>query len=813
MTASVQTIFQDVVRTTSTHRKNVAALLKLHRKQPTAVFLAAFEECLLRILVCGKGSAEAERAIKFIDAYLLALGLLSSPDGGPVDKKSAAFEGQEALVSTLLLPLVLKGMSAALKAVRFRSCQILAALLNNLDEITESQFLLVRNALMDRLRDKEAPVRAHAAIGLCRLLDCVDDADMQHIQDQLVYLLQHDASSDVRKAILWNMAVNDQVAHALAARSRDIDTSVRKLLYTRLSLDSDDLRLLSIPLRNQMLMHGLCDRDAGVREACSKMLSGAWLKQAGDMGKFVSSLDIKNAPTVASTILSALFRCNPTIIFSYKDFEWTRLTPDQAFLLRHYADHLKSSNNEDALDNLVPSLADYVAVLDHYMAAISLVSEDEDASEGFILDQEAVLHQLLALCINLDLSDETGRRRLDALLQTLLVETDLPVEGITHAIRLGLKMSTGKQYLGTLANVLAAVRESHGLAPEPSSGSAGSGARGSIGSHDENLGQQMTWSVEESVATLKCLEILHCTFQLIDIEACNTSVMYTMLERFVFPSSECPVAAISELSLACLAQCSLLDVALASANIDLFLAELSTGGNRTRISFQCLVDILLQFGFHPLEDKQEAITDGLRCFLQSDDEPTLCLAVEGYCKLMLLKRVKDTKALLALVILYHHPSTAHLHGLRQSLSYFFPNYGRLMPLALEEIFFPALLSLLEMAKTAGSAMLAPSLIASQMLEWFGSPSDDQDGVHQRQADMALTCLRCALEDEPPGARKLMCQVLPKLQLPAVIAGPLLSDMLDLVQSLQPQVSDLVSSNALKRSVRSCHFLTAWQGWG
>ncbi|KAL2911306.1 chromosome condensation complex Condensin, subunit G [Polyrhizophydium stewartii] len=123
-TTTVQSVFQDAVRSTSTHRKNVAALLKLLKRLGPSDFLASLEDCVLRILAFGKGVAEADRAVTFVGAFLGACRGL--------DDSGAAL----ARVASMLLPLSLRGLSAALKAVRFRSCQILASLLNTVDEIT-----------------------------------------------------------------------------------------------------------------------------------------------------------------------------------------------------------------------------------------------------------------------------------------------------------------------------------------------------------------------------------------------------------------------------------------------------------------------------------------------------------------------------------------------------------------------------------------------------------------------------------------------------------------------------------------------------
>eukprot|EP00842_Homolaphlyctis_polyrhiza_P006595 jgi/Hompol1/6937/HPOL_001692-RA len=484
VTTSVQAIFQDAVRSVSTHKKNVAALLKLQKQQHAKDFRAAFEDCVLRIVTAAKGNAEAERAVKFINAYLESL-LVASKELKDLDT----------LVSQMLLPLALEGTDAALKAVRFRSCQILTAVLNNLDEISETQFVDAKDALMKRLRDKEPSVRAHAAIGLCRLQECSEETDSEQIRSRLAVLLQHDPSAEVRKTVLWNLPISHDTIEPIVERSRDIEASVRKLLYVRLGLEPEILTAMSSDVRNQLVIQGLEDREASVRAACTKMLCDGWIKSVGGVGRFIESLDIRNSPEAASAFLLALFRHDSTMRFVYNDL---------------------------------------VAVLEHYM---NLAMADTDETQK--VDHEYVLQELLALCLHLDLCDEVGRRNLEAFLRAVLVETDLPATGITYVARIGLRVADShSSYISHLPTLMASIRENHGLSAEPAVS-------------PETLDEPQPWQVEESVAMLKCLETFHCVLQLLNFNIGDTGAIYSLLEKYVFPCLSADIPAISEMALQC----------------------------------------------------------------------------------------------------------------------------------------------------------------------------------------------------------------------------------------------------------------------
>ncbi|KAI9090307.1 hypothetical protein DFS34DRAFT_654137 [Phlyctochytrium arcticum] len=155
---TVAHVFQDAVRTASSHRKNIVVLRKLHLKQGTLIE-SDFWQCLLHIMPVQKGNAEAERAVKFLAAYLEAMDQDVNGKGVPAN----ATELKSSLVHKLLFQ-TLRGARAKDKVVRYRVCQIVAVLLNQVDELeSDEAYFMIRDHLMERTRDKEATVRVQAA--------------------------------------------------------------------------------------------------------------------------------------------------------------------------------------------------------------------------------------------------------------------------------------------------------------------------------------------------------------------------------------------------------------------------------------------------------------------------------------------------------------------------------------------------------------------------------------------------------------------------------------------------------------------------
>ena len=67
------------------------------------------------------------------------------------------------------------------KVVRYRTTQIVTLIVNCVDSLDDEHYLLVRLALLKRIRDKEATVRVQAALGLSRLVgnEGGEDQDQQ----------------------------------------------------------------------------------------------------------------------------------------------------------------------------------------------------------------------------------------------------------------------------------------------------------------------------------------------------------------------------------------------------------------------------------------------------------------------------------------------------------------------------------------------------------------------------------------------------------------------------------------------------------
>ena len=65
---------------------------------------------------------------------------------------------------------------------------------------------------------------------------------------------------EVRRAVLLNIEFNEKTIPCIFDRTRDVDASIRRSVYTRSTEEIGDFRVLSIETREKLLKWGLTDR-------------------------------------------------------------------------------------------------------------------------------------------------------------------------------------------------------------------------------------------------------------------------------------------------------------------------------------------------------------------------------------------------------------------------------------------------------------------------------------------------------------------------------------------------------------------------
>ncbi|KAI0360255.1 ARM repeat-containing protein [Trametes cingulata] len=491
-------IFDQAQTTAANHQKNFVALYKLHSDAAAITqsvengkslkltgeraFEDVFQDMMMRVLPLKKGTTVADRIVKFTAGYTKFITEKNLEER----KKNNLPEDNETTSERFLSHFVrflLKGCTAKDKVVRFRVIQCIADTISHLGEIDEDLYTNLRATLLDRLRDKEPTVRTQAVIALSRLSYSEDPSELADgeptILETILDAMAYDSSPDVRRAALLNIPPNPQTLPALLARTRDVDASIRKLVYTsvleKYCLPTDRTpaaataastvgfthpRALTIAQRELIVRNGLGDREESVKAAARKLL-GAWVdvvrsdaakKEDGvksegvieDMIAFLKLFDLTE-DTIAEDALSAVLE-HRVDIYQHIEFEedyWTSITPERAFLARVFIDKCIAKDDTHKIDSTLPVVTALAfRIQDAYNALVQHISAlpspspspspssspsplDDDAQEAR-LDREFALGELLRLALNLDYGDEIGRRKMFQLVRGMLSADALP---------------------------------------------------------------------------------------------------------------------------------------------------------------------------------------------------------------------------------------------------------------------------------------------------------------------------------------------------------------------------------------------------
>jgi condensin complex subunit 3 len=494
------------------------------------------------------------------------------------------------------------------KVVRYRATQIVSHIVNSLDSIDDELYLVIRQGLLKRLRDKEPTVRVQAVTGLARLVgdqaDEEDDGDdgSAALLGKLIDILQHDTSADVRKTLLLNLPLTPSTLPYLLERARDLDAATRRALYSRLLPSLGDFRHLSLSMREKLLRWGLRDRDENVRKATGKLFHERWIEDcAGNKdvqeGGPVSQVSPPSILAllelveggVAHEAMRSFWEGRPDYReeITFDEAFWDNLTAESAFLARSFNDFCREDDDgqsEALADEKMPEVTALAFFLQKYSAALlEKIRHDAEQGQGNEeerVENEFIVEQLLYIALTLDYSDEVGRRKMFALLRENLAVPELPEECTKLTVEV-LRCVCGPDATGEsefCSVVLEAVAEVHDaivtedsfvsarseLSDDGSSPSKGRASRSRSGTPAE---EELSFNKEEAKAkvlreimiNMKCLHIAQCMLQNVEGTLQQNMHLVTMLNNLVVPAVRSHEAPIRERGMECLGLCCLLD--------------------------------------------------------------------------------------------------------------------------------------------------------------------------------------------------------------------------------------------------------------
>ncbi|KAG5636580.1 hypothetical protein H0H81_007551 [Sphagnurus paluster] len=758
---SLAAIFDQVQTTLANHRKNCVALYQLHQhtasvtqpaKNGSALKLVgerkfgdAFIEMVNRVLVVKKGPATADRVVRFIGSYVkfmnekVSATTLEDPSSS-ISARLTSEDAEETFASRFvarLLKWLLQGFVAKNKATRYRVVCIVSELISHLGEIDEDTYNLLRDALMERICDKEYIIRAHAVTALSKLAGSEDPDEVEQgektILEVLLELISYDSAPEVRRAALISVPLIPATIDTILGRTRDTDVLTRKLVYSSvLQTKLGHPRQLTIAQRELVIKDGLGDREPSVRVAAGK-LATSWFDMVlaepsqsedpsweGDDGgimkgflKFLALFDVVGpGEAIAVDAMLSIFVTRPNIpdVFLFPDKFWKELTPESAVLARVFIEYCLSTKNEARLE--AASLPVVTAFAFHlqesYNGLVEILQEAENVAflnagepgdeeeaekrEEELAKREVVLGEMLRMALKLDYMDEIGRRKVFSVVRDMVAHPELP-PGLINPCLDVLKeiMPTERELIRVVVEIIIDLREEED--PEASDG------RSVLNDTESNADLTQTTIVKEKsiqrsksredmnleeraeadITDMRCLTLCIAMLERVDGTFEDNSTLEGILADLIIPSVKRKEPAMREKGLVSLGLCCLIAKNMALSSFQLFLGQVQTTPHDLKLRvLQVIFDLLIMYEqefFGRSEDIAQKIITFLLQTLEAEESAMIQAVIcIGLSKLLLSGMIKDPKVLTCLVLTYVSPTTSTNQELRQCLSYFFPVY-------------------------------------------------------------------------------------------------------------------------------------------
>ncbi|KZT61424.1 hypothetical protein CALCODRAFT_506217 [Calocera cornea HHB12733] len=765
--ATLPPIFAQSQHNTANHRKNTLPNGKGMKLTGEKALNDAFSAMVDKILEVKRGVVQADRVVKFT----------ASP---------IAFLSE-------------KGFEAKDKSVRHRCVQPVALMISSLGELDEDVFMTLREALLERARGKEPAVRVQAVVALSKIMAGETDEDVadgeQSVQDVMLDVVRHDPSayvllnfewSEVRRAALLNTPASPTTLPDLLSRTRDTDTTVRRLVYTAVLPTLPNPKVMSIARREPAIRNGLGDREESVRRAAGKMVA-SWVENQVLL-EFLRTADVVSSKVDEDALLS-IFVTRPELLDAAEldDAFWSSISPEKAFLARVFVHHCLSMKDTGRLESSLPVVtalafriqSTYNKLLDITLGQESLIAqgkEPDPTQEAAKDDQAFMLSELCKLAVNLDYADEIGRRKM---------------------ISLGDYSRAGSEE-----------------ASEISRGSRRS--RGRSRSRDRKVTKKSAEEEEMELERaafidMRCLELCAAMLGRVNSNLHENSAFQGLLPELIVPAIRSKDPALREQGLTCIGLCSLIDKGTAKESFGLFMNQVQTAAEDTKCkALKAIFDMVMVHGTDFFVSNEENRTNDFLLWVLGDESPDVqAVACEGIAKLMRSGMISDETILQSLVLMYLSPETSDNQALRQCLSYFFPVYcysSSLNQRKIQHIFVPVMEALTQVHQDLeeDQEMISPSQIGMQLVDWTEPKKvvevNDVKADHSIHIDVAIELLKYLLNATDKDERKTICQLLSKLHLPEHADDDKVKSLGLLIWGFKTRrpVKDTASRNALVR---------------
>ncbi|KAK0203640.1 nuclear condensing complex subunit [Desarmillaria ectypa] len=873
-------IFDQAQHSVTSHKKNVVELYKCHAEMANmkfsennqlsgeTKFLEIVSELLSRIFLLKRTEKSAENVVKLVGAYVKlinerAVEELRGREEDAVDNDiDDDVKDEDTLASRFTFgfcKFLLTGFRAKDKNVRFRVVQTCSAVVSHLGEIDEGLWESIWKHLEDRLQDKDAAVRAQASLGLCKFAGAEDpDGEDMRVTLTLRNALSADDSAEVRRAILWNIPINDNTMDAILDRLQDCDISVRKNCYIflkRNAIQNNEMgpthpRRITISQRERIVCTGMSDREDSVMDAVKDLIA-AWfdiaeetpMKQEGpdkdehtaSKAKFLAFLslfDLLDAPESAEKALLSVFetKAPETKLLT---FEVHQMTPESTFLARVYIESLRRFKNEEDKMRKLDKLENYLPLVTNFLFPLQEAFNDcflyEFRNEEHRDMKEFFLEEMLKITTHLDYGDETGRRKTYDLIKAMLKE-NVPENILTGCMRvLPLITASERDLIRVVVEFIQDLRDPgddiDAIAREAErdlDASFESTPSTPVRPNTQKPVQEKS-PEDKAAINLKCLTMSVAMLEQVNDTMSNNSSLSGLFRELILPNVTEPFDDISrDKAWTCLALICLIDQKLATIKtVEMFLQHSTTAPEELKIIIlQGLFDILMVYQYAILSpENARAVADSLIAKLEAETsakaQEVIC---HGLAKLVMAGIFKDKPIIVHLLMVYFSPETVSNQPLRQLLLHFFHLYSASSPSnkrLVAEVFTDTLQELSNVRNDQSTdAMVSPALVIGHFITWTNPYNfrvnqetviTKEDPLYCDAASiqfmMAIDIVKILLKDTlDKDDKKALCTNIGKLHIPDNAddnALRTLKMLLFRLQSRQP-VKDATAKNAINK---------------
>ncbi|KAF8635378.1 hypothetical protein AX15_000383 [Amanita polypyramis BW_CC] len=644
-------------------------------------------------------------------------------------------------------------------------------------------------------------------------------------------------------------------------------------------------RVLTIAQRELIVRNGLGDREPTVR-AAAEALVGTWadvvnvgvehgegesvsvkqenpsdaqdkhsVKPAGNEAEekavgFLKLFDLENE--VASDGLLSVLASRPDIYdgLDFGDTFWTFLTPERVFLARVFVDYCCTTKNMARLEATLPvvtalafriqeaynSLVDRFGELEEkrvFLQPEALAKEEDE-----ITDREFIIGEMLKLAVNLDYSDEIGRRKMFQLMREMLTQETLPERLLTKCLDVLRELSASERDLiRVVVEIIQDLRDpgdedtaeqdaeteiNYGATPGTTR-SARIPMFGNIKKNPEDLTPEQRAHADET--DLRCLSLCIGVLKRVNSKLEDNSTLSGVIMDLIVPAVQREGLEFRVKSYISLGLCSLIDRDLALRSFKMYFDRVAAElPEELKISVLEVLFDMLMVHEHDFLQRQghtpQAITEHLIARLGEEASPKVkALLAIGMSKLVLCGMITDIQVVKKMIITYLSPNTTDNQELRQCLTFFFPVYcysSTANQIQMCEIFLETFIDLNNVRSQLDEdeEMISAAQVATLFVDWT-DPLKLSLAVNARgkgkssavdeviQLDLAGDILKGLLDKKnnlDKEDKRVLTQMLNKLHVPEAVDDDKIRTLKLLIYSVQTRrpLRDAISNNALRK---------------